>query len=86
MTPHEIAERLTERALDEIRDSSDAIPLLSGAIAALMIEAGEMTADDLASLEAWASGEVAVTCTCPPDLVARGGFRSSCPAHGQMEA
>jgi hypothetical protein len=27
------------------------------------------------------------TCICPPDLVARGGYRSACPAnHGSIEA
>lgn len=69
------AERLLEQALDEVRDRVDAIGTVDGALTALRIEAGELPPDD----DLLADGET-VTCICPPDLVARGGFRSTCPA------
>lgn len=58
-------------------DGDDALPTLSAAIAALRIEASELPADELDHLY-----QAAPACTCPPDLVARGGFRFSCCAHG----
>lgn len=76
-----LAERLLEQALNELRSGNDAVSATSAALAALTAgDRPEAEQDDL-----W--GELVAEpddapCTCPPDLVARGGFRSGCPAHG----
>lgn len=69
------ARGLIERALSEVIDGEDAIPTLSRAIAALRVEYGELDPDELDE----GAGPV---CTCPAELLTRGGFRGSCPVHG----
>lgn len=69
---------LLQRALDEIEDADDAIPTVGAALQALRIEAGEAPADSLDGYPFPGEAEKP-TCTCPPDLRARDGFRSTCP-------
>lgn len=75
------AERLAEQALDEIRDEKDAISSLSGALMALRISYGEAPDSEMDGCR-FPGEDVEVPCTCPADLRARGGFRSTCDAHG----
>lgn len=75
------AERLLEQALGEVLSSIDAIPTVDAALAALRIEAGELPADELDGYP-FPGEESDKDCTCPPDLRERGGFTSTCPAHG----
>jgi hypothetical protein len=76
----ERAEAALEEALVAVRDGVDAIPAVTAALDCLRAEAGELSQEDVAALaEMFTPGPA---CTCPPELVARGGFRSSCPMHG----
>ena len=77
------AEKAIEQALSEVTDNIDAMPALSLAMACLQAEVGELAADDMASLDASFNGPV---CTCPADLLARGGFRGGCPVHSLARA
>jgi hypothetical protein len=70
---------LLEQALYE--DGTDAIPTVSAALAAFRIEAGELPASELESYP-FPGEDTSDPCTCPPGLRERGGFRSTCPAHG----
>jgi hypothetical protein len=79
------AERLLEQALDDVRSGVDAIPVVDAALAALRIQARELPADEMDGYR-FPGEEEAAECTCPPDLLERGGFRSSCAAHGTMSA
>jgi hypothetical protein len=76
------AERLLEQALDEVRSGADAIPAVDAALTALRIEAGQVPEDEMDGYR-FPGEDDDVQCTCPPDLAARGGFRSDCPAHGR---
>jgi hypothetical protein len=67
---------LLDRAIDELRSGEDFIATVSAANAACDIMAGALPEDEL---EASWWGECP-ECTCPPDLVARGGFTSGCLA------
>jgi hypothetical protein len=60
-------------ALAHVR-SGDVIPQLEAAIQCQRIAAGEADPSTMDDPEP--------PCTCPPGLVARGGFRSTCLAHG----
>lgn len=72
------AEALLEQALREWRDGEDALVTLSTAEAAMRIAMGELPESELASLYEEPA------CTCPAELVERGGWRGSCPApHGR---
>jgi hypothetical protein len=73
------AERLLEQALAEVQDNTDAIPTVDAALHVLRAEAGELPEDETASLAYSLDWES--ECICPPDLVARGGFRGGCPVH-----
>jgi hypothetical protein len=66
------ASELLTQALGEIEDGVDAIATISEAEQALRVAYGEASSDTLV--------EVGPTCTCPPELAARGGFSSSCEA------
>lgn len=76
--PADRTRELVERALGEVVDGEDAIPTLSRAIAALRVEYGELDPDELDE----GAGPV---CTCPAELLARNGFRGSCPVHGNCD-
>ena len=73
------AERLLEQALDEVRDRTDAIPTVGAALAALRAEVGELPEDEAAELAADLARKP--ECICPPELLARDGFRGGCPVH-----
>jgi hypothetical protein len=74
-----LAEEFLLEALVAVRDNSDGIPWADAAMMAMRVWAGEIPdPGDLAP--------VTLECTCPPDLVARGGFRSTCPEHGPYYA
>lgn len=74
-----LAKDALERALDEVESGRDAISTVSLALDCLRAEVGELPQDTLECLEAlYAEPE----CICPPDLVARGGFKGGCPIHG----
>ena len=76
------AEHYLEQALDDVRIMDDAIPAVSAALACLRMEVGELPPDeDLLLIDVDDAG---IECRCPPDLVERGGFVSTCPEHGQL--
>jgi hypothetical protein len=74
------AQEALERALSEVRDGEDALPSVSLADACLRADQGVMGADELADLTYFFYERPAPQCICPPDLIARGGFRGGCPA------
>lgn len=67
------AERHIREALARL-GTEDVIPHLEAAIQCERIAMGEADPSTMDDVEP--------PCTCPPDLVARGGFTSRCPAHG----
>lgn len=75
-------ERLLERALSEVRDDEDAIATVSAAVQALRIDAGEADPATMDDYPFPGEDRPELECICPPDLVARGGFKSGCPVHG----
>jgi hypothetical protein len=80
-----LSERLLEQALYELRSGHDAVPTASAALAAL--RSCDSTAAEQDELWEELTGvPVELPCTCPPDLVAFGGFRSTCLAHGRGSA
>ena len=76
------AERLMEQALGEARDGDDAIPTVTAALTALRIEAGDLPPDAMDGFPFPGEEQPAAVCVCPPELLARGGFRGCCPEHG----
>ncbi|WP_116025416.1 hypothetical protein [Thermomonospora umbrina] len=80
-----LAERLLEQALQDARDGADAIAPAEAAVAALWAQAGDIPEDEAGDLSrdlaGMLDGFVEVSCSCPPDLVARGGYRSTCLGH-----
>lgn len=74
------AEHFLEQALDEVRDGIDAIPAVTGALMALRIECGEASEDEMPEGSSF-PGEDNRVCICPPELLARDGFRGGCPVH-----
>lgn len=73
------AARLLEQAVSQIRDDEDAIPVVGAALAALRIEVGELPEDELEGYPFPGEPRPGI-CTCPPDLVRRDGYTSSCRA------
>lgn len=89
MTYRALALRATEQALSNMRDDIGAAAELSLASLAWDAVMGMASAEQLADLDEYVltdggGYELADTdaCICPPDLVARGGFKSGCPVHG----
>ncbi len=76
----ERAVTLLEQAIADIRDGGDALITVSAAEAALRIACGELPEDELSG---WFDER---ECICPPELVARGGFKGSCPAFHEWRA
>lgn len=70
------AKELVEQSLCEW--DTDVLPLLDAAMIALRIMQGEASEDELAG---WWDEDDPPACICPPDLVARGGFKGGCPVH-----
>lgn len=81
MTDCSRVERLLGQALEEVRDGIDAIPIVSAALTALRVEAGELGTD---ALDGYPFPDEAPNCICPPDLLERGGFRGGCPEHSAL--
>jgi hypothetical protein len=86
-----LAERLLVQALTKLNnDEDDALVAVDAARAALRAWAGEVPEAEFRDLlcaldqpgEPTEDAGDAIPCTCPPGLAARGGWRSSCPAHG----
>lgn len=82
----QLAERATEQALDNIRSGEDAGGDLSLASAAWDVVMGLATDDERANMNEYVltddgGYEVERPCICPPDLLARGGFKGGCPVH-----
>lgn len=82
----ELAERATKHALDNIQSNIDAGAELSLAAAAWDAVMGMASPDVLANLNEYVltdddGYEIKRDCICPPDLLARGGFRGGCPVH-----
>jgi hypothetical protein len=81
-----LAERATEQALMAMRADRDAgadLALAAAAWAVVMGDAGDDIRADMDEYELTDDGyQLRQPCTCPPDLLARGGFRSTCPVHG----
>jgi hypothetical protein len=77
------AERVAQQVLDEVIDGLDAIPATSLLMAVLRAEAGELDAEEVAGLDGYFRREEnpEADCTCPPDLLERGGYRGNCPVH-----
>jgi hypothetical protein len=80
----QLAERATEEALGNMRSNEDASGALSLAVTAWDAVMGAASDDELADLAEYVltdDGGYAYSgvggCTCPPHLVARGGFRST---------
>lgn len=77
-----LAARLLEQALGEARDGDDdAIISAETAAIALRAACGEVPETTMRDMAALLDDGDESVCTCPPDLVARGGFTSTCPAH-----
>lgn len=73
------------RLLDEAGgriETDDVIPEISAVLACLQIDCGERPAEIMDGHHFPDEPEDESGCTCPPDLLARGGFRSTCPVHG----
>lgn len=77
------AERAAQQVLDEVIDGIDAIPAASLLLAVLRAEVGELPADEADDLEASfrQDEDPEANCTCPPELLERGGYRGGCPVH-----
>lgn len=78
------AVELLARALEEARDNEDAIASATEALAALYRAQGESPESvrlDAADLE---PEDFEFECICPPELVARGGFKSGCRVHAYL--
>lgn len=73
---------LLEQAISEIADgTSDAVlGAISAAECSYRIGLGEIPPDELDGYAFPGEPEVGPPCICPPDLLARGGFKGSCPA------
>jgi hypothetical protein len=77
------AERLLNEALGQIESPDDVLSLISAADACIRIDLGEKPEDDLYGYPFPDEDEDNTdACTCPPALIERGGFRSTCPVHG----
>lgn len=87
----ELAKRATARALDNMGSNDDAgaeLSLASTAWDAVMGMATDDQLDDLAEYVLTDDGGYDIDpgdpgdCICPPELLARDGFRGGCPVHG----
>jgi hypothetical protein len=82
-----LAERATVKALNKIRNGVDGSVELSLAAAAWSVVMGNATdkvREDMAEYELTDDDgyELRRRCICPPDLLARGGFKGGCGVHG----
>jgi hypothetical protein len=75
------AKRLVEQALAEW-ESEEQHATLSAALACLRIADGDLPPDDLDGYPFPGEPEDLSGCICPPEMLARGGFKGRCPVHG----
>ena len=76
------AERLLTDALGNIR-SEDVIPTVVEALAALYLSVGETPCSVVVdATDCRGEDDLAVGCSCPAELVRRGGWQSRCRVHG----
>lgn len=69
------------RELLNAKDPSDVD--VATAICFLKADLGDMSPAEIAEMEeSLAESERGPDCICPPELVARGGFKGGCPVHG----
>ena len=83
--PEPIWHRRAARLLDEARErigTDDVIPQVSAALACLQILYGERPPEIMDGYAFPGEPCDESGCTCPPDLLARGGFSGQCPVHG----
>ncbi len=66
--------RLLEQALSEVADGEDATGTISLALDTHRVLFGEMDPSEIAVWER--------RCICPPEQLARGGYKGGCPQHG----
>lgn len=85
----QLAERACERALDVIRSDEDAGAELSLAQVAWKVVMGDASDAERSDMNEYVLTDdggyeidMAWVCICPPELLARGGFKGGCPAHG----
>jgi len=74
------AKRLVEQALAEWEDVEQHATL-SAALACMRIADGDLPPDELEGYP-FPGEDPDVVCTCPPEMIARGGFKGDCPARG----
>ncbi len=74
----EVVADLLDRAIEELRGGEDFVATVSAANAACEIMEGRLAEDELDA--SWWGEDTGPECVCPPDLVARGGLASACPA------
>ena len=74
------AARLLEQAVSGMEDD-DQIPTVAAALDALRIAYGELSPEEMDGYR-FPGEESPGDCICPPDLLARGGFKGGCPVHG----
>lgn len=84
----QLAERATENALYMIRSKEDASAELSLASVAWNVAMGTVTDEERSDMDEYVLTDDGgyehgspEPCVCPPDLLARGGFRGACPVH-----
>lgn len=79
------AVRLIGQASEELADNPDdgIIGTVSAALAALRVAWGDEPSPDLLDYFRGEEADPMADCTCPPELIARGGWQSTCPAHGR---
>jgi hypothetical protein len=77
---HVRAERLAQQVLGLVQDGTDALPEVSALEAVLRIEAGELPESAMEGYP-FPGEEDESGCICPPDLLARGGYRGGCRVH-----
>jgi hypothetical protein len=78
------ADEFLADALENIRSDDvidDAIQAVTEALIALYLSVGETPATVVLDAAGYRDREED-ECSCPPELVARGGWRSRCPVHG----
>lgn len=79
------AKALCERALSNF-DAADPQPDLGAAVACLRIAEGDLDASELDGYPFPGELDSVAVCVCPDDLLARGGYRGSCPTHAAARA
>lgn len=75
-------ERLLEEAITRLRagEGDSVLMAIGAAEAAFRIEMGELSAEEMDGYPFPGEEWEGPSCICPPELVAHGGFKGSCPA------